>query len=171
MFVAWLWKSVSVVWNFWTVTKSNFLSFTVCWKISVSDLLNASFCAYSTATFLSWGLIFKAAATELGATIETGAETREIYSPIWGIPFAVLEGPKTETFALSAIGSALKACCDRVGPTIPTTLFLVIKVWKALIVPASSPAVSWNIILIGVPLIPPWSLKYFSAIFTPATCS
>ena len=49
--VVWAVKSVSVVWKVWTVTSSSFgFSFTVAWKTCVSDLLNASFWAKSTAT-------------------------------------------------------------------------------------------------------------------------
>src|SRR4028119_355820 len=47
----------------------------------------------------------------------------------------------------------------------------MIRVLKALIAPCSSPPVSWNTSLIGVPSTPPLSLKYFSAILAPATCS
>ena len=44
-----------------------------------------------------------------------------------GIPLAVLEGARTGTFARLAIGSALNACCERVGPTMATTLSRLIK--------------------------------------------
>jgi hypothetical protein len=44
------------------------------------------------------------------------------------MPLAVFDAPITGTFARSAIGLALKACCDKVGPTMPTTLLLLIKV-------------------------------------------
>src|SRR6476646_88004 len=79
------------------------------------------------------------------------------------MPFAVFERPITGTFALSAVGSAAKACCESVGPTIPTTLSLEIRDWYALIAPCSSPPVSWSTTLIGRPLTPPRSLKNFSA--------
>ncbi len=37
--------------------------------------------------------------------------------------------------------------------------------------PASSPPVSWNTNLIGVPLMPPRALRSFSANLAPMTCS
>ena len=121
--VVWAVKSVSVVWKVWTVTSSSLgFSFTVAWKTCVSDLLNASFCAKRTATRLRAGFISIAAFTAFGAICVTGADTRETYSPICGMPWAVFEGPTTGTPALLAMGSAAKACWDRVGPTMATTL-------------------------------------------------
>ena len=73
------------------------------------------------------GFILSACLMALGATTAMGAETRPMYSPIWGIPLAVLDGPRTGTLARLAMGSALKACWERVGPTIPTTLSRLIR--------------------------------------------
>jgi len=70
---------------------------------------------------------FRAALTEFRATIETGAE-HERCNHQSGIPLAVLMLPSTGTLARFMSGSALKACCERVGPTMPTTLSLLIKV-------------------------------------------
>ena len=170
-FVTWAVKSVSVVWKVCTVARSSLRSFTACWNVSVSDLLNASFCAYSTATFLRFLSISIAALTALGATMATGADTRETNSPICGMPLAVLEGPMTGTFARTANGSAANACCDRLGPMIPTTLATLIRFWKALMDVGSSLPPSWNTSLIGRPFTPPCLLKNSSAICAPSTCS
>ena len=76
--VAWVVKSVSVVWKVWTVTRFRLsVPVTVLWKTTVSDLLNASFWANATATFLMAGLILTAALTAPGAKTVTGTETRE----------------------------------------------------------------------------------------------
>ena len=170
-FVTWAVKSVSVVWKVCTVASSSLRSFTACWKVSVSDLLKASFWAYSTATFLRFLSISIAALTALGATMATGADTRETNSPICGMPLAVLEGPMTGTFARTANGSAANACCDRLGPMIPTTLATLIRFWKALMDVGSSLPPSWNTSLIGRPFTPPCLLKNSSAICAPSTCS
>ena len=43
--VTWVVKSVSVVWNFWTVTVSRPSSLMASWKVVVSEEENASFWA------------------------------------------------------------------------------------------------------------------------------
>src|SRR5215469_1428070 len=117
------------------------------------------------------GLIVSAAFTAAGATMATGADTRETNSPIWGMPLAVLDGAMTGTLARLAMGSAANACCDRLGPKMPTTLATLIRFWKALMAVASSLPASWKTSLIGRPLTPPRLLKYSSAIWAPRTCS
>src|SRR5262249_50933401 len=112
-----------------------------------------------------------AALTALGATMATGDDTRETYSPIWGMPLAVFDGPMTGTLARTANGSAAKACWDRLGPMIPTTLATLIRFWKALMAVGSSLPPSWNTSLIGRPFTPPCLLKKSSAIWAPSTCS
>ena len=69
-------KSVSLVENFCTVTRSSPMDLTVSWNVPVSDLLKASSCAKNTATFLMSGLSFSAALTAFRRTMATGAETR-----------------------------------------------------------------------------------------------
>ena len=147
-FVTWAVKSVSVVWKVCTVARSSLkVSFTADWNVSVSDLLKASFCAYITATLRILGLIPSAALMAAGATMATGAETRDTYSPICAMPLAVFEGPITGTLARLAMGSAAKACCERLGPTMPTTLATLMRFWNALMAVASSLPASWKMSL------------------------
>ena len=108
---------------------------------------------------------------ELGATWVMGAEMRPTNSPISGMPLAVLEGPTTGVLARSAMGLAAKACWDKVGPMMATTLSRLSRFWKALTAPASSPAVSWKTRAIFVPFTPPAAFKRSSASFAPLTCS
>ena len=61
--------------------------------------------------------------------------------PIWGIPLAVLEGATTGTPWRWAIGSAAKACWERVGPIRAITP-LAIRRLKAAIELGSSEAPS-----------------------------
>ena len=102
---------------------------TACWNVSVSDLLNASFWAKSTTTRLMLLLMSSAALMAFGATIATGADTRETYSPICGIPLAVVDGPITGILARTANGPAANICCDRLGPMMATTLATLIWFW------------------------------------------
>jgi hypothetical protein len=110
-------------------------------------LLKASFCAYITATLRILGLIASAALMAAGATMATGAETRDTNSPICAMPLAVFEGPITGTLARLAMGSAAKACCERLGPTMPTTLATLMRFWNALMAVASSLPASWKMSL------------------------
>jgi hypothetical protein len=142
----------------------------VAWKIFVSEDEKASFWAYATATRLMAGFNLSACSTASGATTSTPAETRAMNFPIWGMPLAVLEGARTGTPAASARVSAAKACWDSVGPTIPSTPALI-KAWKELMAPISSPPVSWKRSLTGRPFTPPSALRSFSAIRAPMTSS
>src|SRR4029434_5391565 len=90
-FVAWAVKSVSVVWKVCTVVRGSLkVSLTADWNVSVSDLLYAAFCAYITAALRILGLIASAALMAAGATMATGAETRDTNPPICVIPLAGL---------------------------------------------------------------------------------
>src|SRR5688572_11146153 len=116
------------------------------------------------------GFSFKACSTASGATRSTPAETRPTNLPIWGMPLAVFDGPRTGTPAASARVSAANACCDSVGPTMPSTPALI-TAWKALMAPISSPPVSWKRSLTGRPFTPPSALRSRSAIRAPMTSS
>ena len=102
--------------------------------------------------------------TALGATLATGAETRVDVLADLGYTLRGVRGRQDRHLGLVGDLIGGEACCESVGPTIATTLSVLISVWKALIAPASSPAVSWMKSLIGRPLTPPFLLKKSSAI-------
>ena len=105
-------------------------------------------------------------AIESGAITELWAETRLMKGPISGMPVAVLEGATTGTPRRWAIGSAEKACWDRVGPIRASTPRLICRV-KAALAPGSSLPLSSIFRARGLPLMPPLPLISARARLSP----